>query len=236
LGNWSKLVNSTTVLTANKWTGKTWNAIGDSITEKNLRTNKNYHDYIKDTINCTVNNYGLSGTGWFTFWNNVSEGVTNQPFYNRLDALDLNADLITVFGGTNDVAGTGKQLVLGTFGDTDPVVSFYGAVDYTLKGLINKYPTRTIATFTPLPSASGTRWGETATNMVAVVDAILKVSKHYSIPCLDLYRTSNLYPWNDEANAYYFSPPSGAIGDRLHPNDNGHKKIADKILLFLNGL
>lgn len=232
---WNKLSNgSTTITTNSKWAGKKWNVIGDSITEKNLRTNKNYHDFIKDKIGCIVNNYGLSGTGWFTFWNNTSDGVTNQPFYNRLDTLDITADLITIFGGTNDVAGTGKQLVLGAFGDTDPAVSFYGALDYTLKTLIAKYPTKTIATFTPLPASS--RWGETSTNMVNVVNAIIKVSNHYSIPCLDLYRNSNLHPWNTDENTYYFSPPSGAPGDGLHPNDNGHSKLADKILAFLNNL
>ncbi|PDZ02564.1 hypothetical protein CON03_28255, partial [Bacillus cereus] len=36
--------------TTSKWSDKRWGAVGDSLTEKNFRTNKNYHDYIADKI------------------------------------------------------------------------------------------------------------------------------------------------------------------------------------------
>ncbi|WP_423408014.1 SGNH/GDSL hydrolase family protein [Heyndrickxia sp. MSNUG] len=209
-----------------KWAGKVWNALGDSITEKNGTTVKNYHDYIKDKINCTVNNYGISGTGYRT---PSASGGTNA-FHQRLNTLNPNADLITVFGGTNDWGDVGIPFNMGSFGDTDPTTSFYGAVDYVLKNLINMYPTKTIAVFTPLPRQYA--WGVPNAEGVMleqVADAIIKVANKYSIPVLDLYRESNAYVWNLDYISY-------AMPDGTHPNDNGHRMLADKILAFLNSI
>jgi lysophospholipase L1-like esterase len=236
---WSKSTSQSS--TTSKWAGKTWNAIGDSITEVNFRTSKNYHAYIAEKIGCTVNNYGVGGTGWFT---PSSSGGTNQIF-NRISSMSASADLITVFAGTNDWYNIGKTLVLGTLGDTDQNASLYGAVDYTIKQLIAKYPTQTIAVFTPIPRSNS--YGNTGANATTnyylrdVADAIIAVCKAYSIPCLDLFRNSSpLAPWNTTNKATYFVPDSGSIdvpnGDGLHPNHLGHSILADKILSFLNSL
>ena len=211
-----------------KWENKIWNVIGDSITEHNVKTTKNYQDYVKDKVTgLTINNYGVSGTGWFT---PSGSGGTDQIF-NRINGMAANADLITVFAGTNDVASVGKTFVLGSYGDTDQNTSFYGAVDYTIKQLVAKYPTKTIAVFTPLQRdlASTTFGTVTEANMIAAVDAIIKVAGRYSIPVLDLYRFGNMYPWNAS-----FKP--AMMPDGLHPNDAGHVVLADKILAFLNTL
>lgn len=215
-------------LTASKWAGKIWNAVGDSITEHNFRTTKNYQDYIAEWIGCTVNNYGSSGTGWYC----------SGEFYDRIDDLNSNADLITVFGGTNDWAEVGSNLVLGNYGDTSGSTSFYGAVDQALVNLINKYPTKTIAVFTPIPRANAfnNAVNGRGITMTQVVDAIIKVCEKYSVPVLDLYRVSNLYPWNATANQAYFSCDSAPNGDGLHPNALGHEILAHKILTFLNSL
>ncbi|WFB57468.1 SGNH/GDSL hydrolase family protein [Paenibacillus sp. BR1-192] len=208
-----------------KWTNKIWNVIGDSITEHNARTEKNYQDYIKDKIDCIVNNYGLSGTGWRT----PSTSGGSDAFYQRMDTFAANADLITVFGGTNDWAEVGVPFVMGTFGDTDPATSFYGALDYTIRQLINKYPTKTIAVFTPIPRGPDP-WAESyGTTMEQIADAVIKVANRYSVPALDLYREGNVYAWNTEYQAF-------ALPDGLHPNDNGHMILADKILAFINTL
>lgn len=209
---------------------KVYVALGDSITEKNFRTDKNYHDYIALWSGCVVKNYGISGTGWFV------PGSGQQPFYNRISGLDASADIITVFGGTNDWAQVGKSLVLGSFGDTDGAVSFYGAVDSTITQLITKYPTKTIAVFTPLPRDNAWAANSAGITLEQVSDAIIKVCNKYSIPVLDLYRKSGLAPWNATANATLFSCASAPNGDGLHPNATGHQIIAYKILDFLQGI
>lgn len=210
-----------------KWSNKTWNAIGDSITEVNGRTGKNYHKYISDKIGCVVNNYGISGTGWRT---GNADG-SKLPFSQRLDAMSTSADLITVFGGTNDYGEVGTPFVLGTLGDTT-MDTFYGAVDYTLRLLIAKYPTKTIAVFTPLPS--GSFWATKSYTMEQVADAIIQVANRHSIPVLDLFRENNLNINNTDAQAYYFKDATNIT--TLHPNTNGHGKLADKILSFINSL
>lgn len=233
---WTKQITTTSSgSTTSKWTGKTWNVLGDSITEVNFTANTRYHDYIKQAIGCTVNNYGISGTGWFT------PNLGGQSaFFNRVSSMNVNADLITVFGGTNDWDNVGKTLVLGNYGDTDGSVSLYGAVDSTLSQLIAKYPTKTIAVFTPLPRSNGygtlTKVG-TGFTMEQVADVIIKGCGKYGIPVLDLYRKSGLFPWDATAKETYFKAPDGThTADGLHPNDSGHKILADKILSFLNTL
>lgn len=224
---WSKQASSGGDSTS-KWVNKIWNVVGDSITEHNARTTKNYQDYIYDRVTgLTVNNYGVSGTGWFT---PSGSGGTNQIF-NRIAAMNSTADLITVFAGTNDVASVGKSFVLGVYGDTDQNASFYGAVDYTIKQLVIKYPTKMIAVFTPLQRdvASTTYGTVTEANMIAVADAIIKVAGKYSIPVLDLYRFGNMYAWDTNFK-------TAKMPDGLHPNDAGHVLLADKILSFLNAL
>jgi lysophospholipase L1-like esterase len=228
---WEKLSSGTsgtpTTLTS-KWAGKSWYAVGDSITEVNSRTTTNYHKYIADAIGMTVTNYGKSGTGYFN--------STTNTFWERVATMGTSADLITVFGGTNDWNNIGKTLVLGSFGDTDGAASFYGAVDKTFSNLVAKYPTATIAAFTPLPRSDAFNTANVTTGITLkqVADAIKEVAAKYSIPVLDLYRNSGFFPWNATNNAAYFNAGSG--GDGLHPNTAGHKRIADQVLSFLNSL
>lgn len=93
-----------------QWYGKKWNCIGDSITEHNSKTTKNYHDYIKDMIGCTVTNYGVSGTGYIT---DSVVGSTSDAFHKRIGSL-ANSDIISVFGGSNDYGRPENTLPLGT--------------------------------------------------------------------------------------------------------------------------
>lgn len=211
-----------------KWSGKTWNAIGDSITEHNAKTNKNYHDYIAAKIGCKVNNYGISGTGWRT-----PNSTNTQPaIYNRISSLAANADLITVFAGTNDWGEVYTTMTLGAFGDTAPATSFYGAVDNTISQLVTKYPTKTIAVFTPIQRSDAwynLQHGTSGVSMQQVADAIITVANKYNIPVLDLYRQGNMYAQNTTFQTMM-------MPDGLHPNDAGHVALADKILAFLNTL
>lgn len=273
-----------------KWAGKRWHVIGDSITAPSTST-RNYHDYVKDKLGCIVNNYGISGTGWRT----PTSGVSNA-FYQRISSLDNNVDLITVFGGTNDWSEVMIGMTLGVFGDTDPAASLYGAIESTLSQLVNKFPTKTIAVFTPMQRSDAwynlvhtvttTTWAastvksvgdyvlpttsngyvykctvagttgatqptwpttlsstvvdgtvtwqlfRTTTNNVSLQDissAIIAVANKYNIPVLDLYKNGNMYAQNGSFR-------TAMMPDGLHPNDDGHKVLADKILAFLDTL
>ena len=43
---------------------KKWVVVGDSLTEKNNRATKNYHDYISEEVGINVINMGVGGTGY----------------------------------------------------------------------------------------------------------------------------------------------------------------------------
>ena len=61
------------------------------------------------------------------------------------------------------------------------------------------------------------------------VDAIVQICGHYGIPVLDLFRTSGLQPSVPLLQELY-------MPDGLHPNDAGHRKIADRLIGFLSAL
>ena len=60
-------------------------------------------------------------------------------------------------------------------------------------------------------------------------NAIKEAGKIYSIPVLDLYSESGLFPRNAANAAIYFH-----ASDKLHPNATGHRVIADVIMGFLD--
>jgi hypothetical protein len=55
--------------------------------------------------------------------------------------MDDDADLITVFGGTNDFNANSP---IGTIADTAST-TFYGSLHILIEGLIDKYPSKAIA-------------------------------------------------------------------------------------------
>lgn len=219
---------------ASNLTGKKWVVIGDSITHKNDRSHYNYHYYLAQKVGgMTVYNYGVSGTGFFNR-HDVASKITQT-----------DVDLITIFLGTNDWGNqtAENQKQLGTFGDTG-TVTISGCINTLILGLINKFPLIPIAIFTPLPrsgnyglSAPDNAYGY---NLKDLVDLLHQYAIHYSLPIFDLYSKSNLYPWLEASNEYYFKPfegsSYGSVADGLHPNDAGHQVIARKLRTFLESI
>lgn len=208
---------------------KKWVVIGDSITEVNFRTNKNYHAYVSDNVGgMTVYNYGQSGSGYYGRFN-VASTVTQDP------------DYLTVFFGTNDWQNSdaGNTKPLGMFGDTDNT-TIAGCVYLCLSQLVSKFYNKRIAVFTPLPRSDNYGSNAAANARGFTLEQLAKVIKqtadHLSIPCLDLYHESNLPVWVYAGNQFYFTPPTGGSADGLHPNDEGHKIIARKVQKFLEAI
>lgn len=61
------------------------------------------------------------------------------------------------------------------------------------------------------------------------VEIIREVAEYYSLPILDLYKESGLQPNVPIIRKMY-------IPDGLHPNDEGHIILADKIARFIERL
>jgi hypothetical protein len=63
-------------------------------------------------------------------------------------------------------------------------------------------------------------------------DGHVAICKREGIPCLDLFRSSNLRPWDSASAALTFSKDVA----KVHPDENGHKIIASPILNFIRGI
>ena len=215
--------------------GKKINFLGDSITEGVGISNpeNHYFDYLKRSCELdTVRNYGISGTRIAR-----QSGVSgldrfDWDFCLRAPEMDDDADIIVVFGGTNDY-GHGNAPI-GTMDDRTPD-TFYGALHTLITELIDKYTEKTIVFMTPLHRCNeGSLRGdgskkEDGLPLKAYVDIIREVTEYYSIPTLDLYSMSGIQP-NVESNRIAYCP------DGLHPNDKGHELIAKRLEGFLKAL
>lgn len=145
--------------------------------------------------------------------------------------MDDDADIVVVFGGTNDF-GHGDA-PLGDFKDRENT-TFYGACHVLFRKLIEKYLGNQIVVITPLHRVNednpcGKHKPSKVGTLKDYVKAIREVAEYYSLPVLDLFATSGLQP-NIKAIKENYMP------DGLHPNDAGHEIIANKIIRFLKAL
>ena len=221
-------LNTLAAVAVSRLKGKTWVAVGDSITEFNMRATKNYHDFVSEDVGgMVVINKGLSGSGFHDRPDVADEITTDSP------------DLITIMWGTNDFGLVRNNYPLGTFLSTD-METIAGRMKYAIEKLMNKYPLAKFAFISPPPSL--TNYGSNADknaqgyNLKDHVEMFERYAKHYSIPFLNLYEQSNLPVWIPAVNTYYFTAPTLSTPDGLHPNDAGQRIMADKIRPFLESI
>ncbi|MBL6538713.1 SGNH/GDSL hydrolase family protein [Streptococcus suis] len=205
--------------------------LGDSITEGVNAGGWQWHRYIdqwckNNGIESTVVNLGIGGTSVCT-----SSYVTDQlqPFVNRLDTIPSDADVVVIFGGTND---WGNNATLGTISDTG-ISTFYGAYKHILEWLAINRPNAKVMTMTPLKRyyrGGGSVWvnAQTTPNnkgnlLQDYVRAVKEVSDLYAVPCVDLHNDSGLNPVIETVRTKF-------IGDGLHPTAEGNKKMYPIIL------
>ncbi len=193
-----------------------WNCLGDSITTEDYGTP--YHKHIQKRMDILVRNYAISGS-------RVARHIDSDTHMcERYKEMDDDADIITVFAGTNDF----KYVKIGSFYDESDD-TFYGALHILIKGLINKYPTKKIGYIMPLQRKFDSEKDRYTFKMY--LKAIEEVCKYYSIPTLDLYTKGGLHPNIDKVNELLFTNADG-----LHPNSLGHEMISTKIENFIKTL
>lgn len=215
-------------ISVNPWKGKVASFLGDSITY-GVKTEKKYHEYLKELIGfSTVNNYGMDGSSITSHSNGMCTRYTN---------IDSASDIIFIFGGTNDFyynKSLGEWYTVGgntrTF-NTD-ITTFRGALTTLCLGLITKFPNKQIILMTPIHrntfSSQQTDMQSNASGLFLedYVNCIIEAGKIFSIPVIDLYNDSGLFPYNSNNADLYFNV---GLNDKLHPNKNGHLKIAKTI-------
>ena len=207
--------------------GKKINFLGDSITEGVGTACKEeiYLNLIREAEGLAeARNYGISGTRLA-----VQNGPEDWgPAYSvRYTEMDDDADIVVVFGGTNDF-GHGNAPI-GQFSDRVNT-TYYGACHVLMQGLIEKYPAAAIVFMTPLHRLSEDEPSMgNGLPLKTYVEIIKEVAAHYSIPVLDLFAMGGIQPRVPVQQERY-------CPDGLHPNGEGHKLIASRLAGFLKAL
>ncbi len=155
----------------------------------------------------------------------------DQYFRSRVPSMDPDADVVVVFGGTNDY-GHGDAPLGRMESRRDD--TFYGALHNLYEDLLEKYPRSEIVVMTPLHSAAehqtvnglGLRNVGTLGDYVRI---IREVAAYYALPVLDLYTLSGIQPAVDFLRERY-------APDGLHPNAAGQERIYRLLRSFLTEL
>ncbi len=214
--------------------GKKINFLGDSITEGARVTDcamNRYDNVLKRLCGLdTVRNYGKSGTRLACQTGKRPSGWDGKEFFTRAEIMDRDADIVVVFGGTNDY-GHGDA-PFGASLDTEPT-SFCGAVNHLMTMLKRDFPHSEIVFMTPMRrlgdeeiSPSRKEDGNDARVLIEYVDYIIEAAKERGIHALDLYRTLPINPNEKEERDLY-------VPDGLHPNDLGQHILAERLREFL---
>jgi lysophospholipase L1-like esterase len=228
------------------WKGKRVAYFGDSITDpRNSGSKKKYWGFLEDWLGIMPYVYGVSGRQW--------NDIPRQAQKLQEEHGD-SVDAILIFIGTNDynsgvpigewfterpeqvMAGIHEQKHMVDRRHRFPVMS-----DSTYRGRINKaldcvkrmYPRKQIVLLTPIHRAefyaNEKNWQprEDYTNKCgeyidAYVQSVKEAGNIWAVPVIDLNALSGLYPLMDEMAQYFKS----AENDRLHPNDEGHARMA----------
>lgn len=215
-----------------KLNGKTVCFLGDSITEGAGASSKDkcyVSLFAAAHPEAKVMNFGIGGTRIAKQKTPSENPRWDLDFVSRVPEMPEQADLICIFGGTNDF-GHGDA-PMGSFGCKTPD-TFYGAL-YTLTlDLINKYPTARIVYFTPLhrKTKPEPRYkGDGYWSQEDYVDAIRKNAAFFACPVLDLRTESGIQP-QIPVIAEKFTT------DGLHPNDAGYERLFRIIDRYIENL
>ncbi|MGN1061599.1 MAG: SGNH/GDSL hydrolase family protein [Candidatus Scatosoma sp.] len=212
--------------------GLIFNFLGDSITYGygTSGNDKIYLNLLKEDLALKeANNYGIGGTRYGNYigkdiYAKVPEA---RPFGERYKTMKDGADAVVVFGGTNDY-GTGN-IPWGERNDCS-MDTFLGSVNYLLKGLKEKYPSAVLLILTPVHRIKETVTANAVTGkyLPDYAREICCAAKRFGAVTVDLFFAEDV-PSQEEFNRRY-------LFDGLHPNDAGHRWIAEKIKRVLEGI
>ena len=214
--------------------GKKINFLGDSITEGcgTSGIEFGFPWLLNQRLGLAeARNYGIGGTRIAAQLACAGSGE-DRNYCGRALELDPDADVVVVFGGTNDY-GHGDAPLGGPEDRTEN--TFWGACHVLFARLQERFPKAAIVVLTPLhrtneenergdsskPVPSGT--------LETYVDILRAVVKRFDLPMLDLFEKSAVDTRIPGVVEKY-------IPDGLHPNDAGHVVLADEIEAFLRNL
>ena len=228
------------------WQGKRVAWFGDSMTDPNHKAaSQHCWDYLNDWLGTTSYVYSVSGRQW----NDIPRQADKleKEHGNDFDAIiifigtnDFNAGIpigewyevkdTTVLAATHAEKGVVKRKMRTP--STDPS-TVRGRINTALSKVKEMYPDKQIVLLTPLHRAfarfsdKNIQPSEAYQNKCgewfdAYVDCVKEAGNIWALPVIDLNAISGLNPMVD-SNSLYFKD---AATDRLHANDEGHRRIA----------
>lgn len=185
--------------------------VGDSITQGAASSDWENNSYVALLSNMLgngydVRNFGLSGT--------TAVSNTYQPYDETQqfkDAINFNPDIVTIALGTND----SQTKVWNTNNFAENFEKDFSNLCQQFDNLISKPK---IYICIPIPIIPSERWEHQPDVLKnEIIPKIKKIATQRGYEIIDLYT-----PFIDKKEYY-------PADDMLHPNDLGHKKIADLI-------
>lgn len=171
-----------------------WGILGDSISAVGSLAGSFYYQNI------------CAAEGW-EYQCQAGNGHKISDISSQVNLLK-DVDFITMFIGTNNWEDYVDNI--GT--PTDTSDSFCADFAQVLSTVKTKFPTVPLIVITPMPRFDNATANE---RVREIANAEQAVCEHYSIPCVNLFKSGGLYN-NDTLIAYLYN------SDRLHPNRNGH--------------
>ena len=204
------------------------NFLCDSITEGHgcSAVEKRFSNMIAAEYGAVTRCYGIGGTRLARQTKPSENPRHDLDFPSRVKEMEPDADVVVVFGGTNDF-GHGNA-PFGTPADRT-ADTFCGALHELYTSLLTKFPKAQFVIITPLHRAT-----ESIPNMHGrvlrdYVDEIRAAAEYYSLPVLDLWAEYGVQPSVPVMKDMY-------MPDGLHPNDAGHVILTNKIAKFIENL
>ena len=202
-------IDTTVIPTSRK--GKKYYLFGDSITYWDSIISWydpevymiGYPSYIRDVLGADIVNKGVPG--------NTAKQITDRLIKTNLS----DAYAVTYMAGANDHA---QSVPIGTIGDED-TNTYIGNLEIAAKYVLSNYPNVKMYFLSPL-------WTH-RDGYVEYANAMEEVAKHYHIPILRWDLTSGL--GEITADTFYVHEES----NRVHPNNDGYKRLADSLIPFL---
>lgn len=213
-------INNTWILLGNTLQRVKISVIGDSITQRTNRATRPWEYLMSQDYKFQIQNLGIGGSG---FANPTSSG--NNRYINRISQINEDVELIGVSGSFNDMS---VNLPVGSPTDTT-TASLCGYINQFFDALFARFPTVPVMCYVLNPWGSYHKGVRKSDDYVEALETICAMR---SIPFMSMYTSSNMRPWEDASNNYYFSPPNGGAPDATHPNNEGHKLIFRRLMPF----
>ena len=204
------------------------NFLGDSITcgEKATSPEKGFVNLVGKMLPAEVRNYGISGTRFARQRTPSEKSYYDLYFSSRVKDMNHDADLVFVFGGTNDY-GHGDAPI-GKMGDKT-VDTFYGAVDELINELLKYYKKEQIIFIVPLYRYDELNPYGSRGTAKKVPGPTLPQYRSYMLEVLNKYEMNIL----DIKDQFGKAEGSDLFEDFVHPNDKGHQKLAELVVRFI---